>query len=128
MMSLRKTILISVMGLVCILATLAIFLFGRFTQAAIGVWALAFMLLAELVSIGVIWANACLSRLAGQTLLRAGLTGAAVFYLAATLATALFAGKLADHLALFIIFNIIVLAIFGLLCLVLILLARRLVG
>jgi hypothetical protein len=128
MKSRRKSILILAGGSVVLLATLTVFMAGHILQSAAAIWALAFLMLAEAVTCGVIWTNACLPQLAGQTLLRAGLTGAAVFYLAATLATALFAGKLADHLSLFMVFNVVIIAIFGILILLLLLLARRLAG
>ena len=101
-----STIAIAIIGLIVIAFTLAVFFLLDIDRASVNVWALAFLLLSEIVLfmglIGLRFAGAGHSIL----FLRAGVSATLLLYFIATLVSVFFSGAFKENLNIFILIEL----------------------
>ncbi|MCL2365821.1 MAG: hypothetical protein FWC75_02110 [Oscillospiraceae bacterium] len=104
---------ISLIGIIMVALTLVAFFLLDIERIAVHIWALAFLLLSEVVLFGGLIGLRFAGASHSSVFLRAGVSTSLVLYFVATLISALFAGFFRDRINSFILIELAIIAFFA---------------
>lgn len=106
-----SAISIGIISIIVIAVTLSIFFMLDFEKTLVSWWALFFVLLSEIILFSGIWVTSLFRDLPNKVFIRSGLNSILLLYFFATVVTSLFSGMLKDNVNLFVIIEIVIIAI-----------------
>lgn len=119
---------IGMIGAITVVFTMIAFFLSEIERSALHLWALAFLLLAEVVLCSGLIAVKSLDANHSKVLVRSGITGALSLYFFITLVSILFAGQFRDRVNIFIILELGIIALFAVIILMILACSRSIAG
>jgi len=122
---LRRNRTIGIIGAIIVVFTLSAFFLLSFERIALYLWALTFLLIAEIILCTGLIAIRSLDANHNRVFIRSGITSSLFLYFAATLIIVLFVRQFENKLHTFILFQLGIIAFFAIIILLLLIFSRR---